>query len=105
MCYLGSQFPAHGAEEKYTEDNTVVQSQFCFQSQLLRFPDGLQRSESLTCLSDYSHNILCIVSICFNFAYHVCKVMNVFEGITVDYGNGVVCLVVFLISLVFVVMN
>ena len=27
--------------EKYTENITVVQSQFCFQSQLLGFPDGL----------------------------------------------------------------
>ena len=45
-------FPALGAIEKYTENVTVVQSQFCFQCQLLGFPDGLQHSESLACLSD-----------------------------------------------------
>ena len=34
------------------------------------------------------------VSICCDFASQVCKVLNLFQGIAVDYGNGVACLVV-----------
>ena len=93
---LAVSFPALGAVEKYTENITIVQSQFCFQSQLLGFPDGLQHSEGLTCLSDPSHGIFCRVSICGDFASQVCKVLNVFQSITVVYvgdGVGVICLV------------
>ena len=91
-----SSLSALEAIEKYTENITVVQSQFCFQSQLLGFPDGLQHSEGLTCLSDPSRGIFCRVSICCDFTSQVCKVLNVFQSITVVsvvYGDGVICLV------------
>ena len=97
MCLHGCQFPALRAVEKYTENIAIVQSQFCFQSQLLGFLDGLQHSEGLTCLSDSSHGIFSRVSICCDFASQVCKVMNVFQSITVVYivyGDRVICLVV-----------
>ena len=57
-------------------------------------------SESLTCLSDSSHGIFCRVSICCDFASQVCKDLNLFQGVTINYGNVVVCFVVVLISLV-----
>ena len=62
------------------------------------FPiSGLQHSEGLACLSDSSHGIFCKVSICCDFTSQVCKILNVFQSITVGYvvyGDGVICLVV-----------
>ena len=34
------------------------------------------------------------VHLCCDFASHVCKILNLFLSITIDYGNGVFCLVV-----------
>ena len=48
--------------------------------------------------------VFCRVSICCDFASHVCKVLNVFQSITivyVVYGDGVICLVVDPLQFVF----